>query len=434
MLDNKNNITFYIREVAKRVILEAQYPRDVDPSSVKLTVPYKTGIIATIQDIQDAISKINIDPDIDLSNLVDLKSEQTIEAIKKFQEGLQSLKEPKVDEDVVRLLEFKKLIEEIDIIKNNIQINADNIQINKDNIQANTDNIQTNTDEITIIKNSLGDISNVNVTLDPDTDKNLENILNKMVTLIGNGPVDVDVNYTNPERVPTAIGGVAAGTTFDKVPIQDVITMLLYPYQTPAITQFVTNLKQSYKLGESTGNLITLTWNTSNQNNIKDGSISFFFNNQELPKETFNKQGSKTFTVTPVQLNTQGSINIRMDMLDIKNKKISKTITFTWYNGIYYGNNINEDITPADINGLTGIDANSIGRDYKYPGGGYKYIVFPASWNDPSQFVDPATNFDVPMIKRNNIDITNVNGVTQTYKVFRSVNILNGDITIRIKA
>ena len=53
MLDNKNNITLYIREVAKRVILESQYPRDVDPSSVKLTVPYKTGIIATIQDIQD---------------------------------------------------------------------------------------------------------------------------------------------------------------------------------------------------------------------------------------------------------------------------------------------------------------------------------------------------------------------------------------------
>ena len=61
MLDNKNNITLYIREVAKRVILESQYPRDVDPSSVKLTVPYKTGIIATIQDIQDAISKINIE-------------------------------------------------------------------------------------------------------------------------------------------------------------------------------------------------------------------------------------------------------------------------------------------------------------------------------------------------------------------------------------
>lgn len=422
MLNNKNNISFYIREVAKRVILEAQYPRDVDPSSVKLTVPYKTGIIATIQDIQDAIRKINIDPDIDLSNLVDLKSEQTIEAIKKFQEGLQSLKEPKADEDVVRLLEFKKLIDEINIIKNDIQ--------------TNTTNIQTNTDEITIIKNSLGDINNVNVTLDPDTDKTLENILNKMVTLIGNGsgPVDVDVNYTNTEKVPTTLGGVVAGTTFDKVPIQDVITMLLYPYQTPAITQFVSNLKQNYKLGESTGNTMTLTWNTSNQDNIKDGSITFFFNNQELPKEVFKKQGSKTFTITPVQLTNQGSINIRMDMLDIKDKKISKTITLTWLNGIYYGNNINEDITPADINSLTGIDANSIGRDYKYPGGGYKYIAFPASWNDPSQFVDPATNFDVPMYKRNNIDITNVNGVTQAYKVYRSVNILNGDITIRIKA
>ena len=243
-----------------------------------------------------------------------------------------------------------------------------------------------------------------------------------------------DVTYTNKEPVPVGLGGVAKGTTFDKTPIQDVITMLLYPYQQPAITQFTSNLKQNFKLGESTGSNLILTWNTSNQDNIKDNSITFYFNNKELPKEEFPKQGSKTFTVEPVALQTQGSKTIQMDMYDIKNKKISKTITLTWLNGIYYGNNTRETITADNIPDLTVIDANSIGRDYKYPGGGYKYLVFPASWSDPKSFVDPSTNFDVPMNKQNNLSITNENGVTQDYKVYRSVNVLNGDITIRVKA
>lgn len=398
MLENKNQVSFYIREVMKRVILEAEYPKDKAPSQVKLVVPYKTGVIATIKDIEDAIKKIDIDPDIDLTNLVDLKSEQTIQALKIFQEGLQSLKEPKADEDVIRLSEFKKLNE-----------------------------------ELIAIRDSIGDLNNVNINLGDDIDRNIENILNKMIKIIGDGPQDVDVNYTNPERVPTTLGGVLAGTTFDEMPIQDVITMLLYPYQVPAITQFSSNLKTNFKLGESTGSNLTLTWNTSNQKNIKENSIVFYFNNKELPKENFPKQGSKQFTITPVVLTSQGSINIWMDMFDIKGKKIGKGITLTWLNGIYYGNNTKEDITADNVADLKSMDANSLGRDYKYPGGGYKYIVFPAAWADPKQFIDPATNFDVPMEKRSNINITNENGVSQDYKVYRSTNVLNGEITIRIK-
>lgn len=242
------------------------------------------------------------------------------------------------------------------------------------------------------------------------------------------------VTYTNTEPVPVGLGGIAKGVTFNNMSLQDVITMLLYPYQQPAITNFTSNLKQQYKLGESTASNLVLTWNTSNQNNVKDDSIVFYFNNKQLPKEKFPKQGSKAFTIQPVVLNTQGSININMEMYDIKNKKFTKTITLTWLNGIYYGNNSKQTVTVDEILAFNTIDANSIGRDYRYPGGGYKYIAFPATWNDPSQFVDPATNFDVPMVKQNNVTITNAFGVSQNYKVYRSVNVLNGDITIRIKA
>ena len=409
MLDNKNHITLYIKEVMKKIILEAQYPKDVDPSSVKLQVPYKNGIIATLQDIKDAIAKIEIDPDIDLTNLVDITSNQDIKGIKKFQNGLQSLIVPKDDNDVVRLAEIKALYDQL-------------LKV-----------IQEPIEKITKIENSIGNLENINIELGEGIDFTIENILNKMVELIGEGGPGGDVFYTNMTRVPNTLGGVVAGTTFDNVKLQDVITMLLYPYQAPAITQFSTNIKTNYKLGESTPNSLTLTWKTSNPDNIKDGSIVFYFNGNELPKENFPKNGSKTFSITPVKLNNQGSITIKMEMLDIKGSKISKTITLTWLNEIYYGNNTNTTITSSDVEAFSTVNANSVGRDYNYPGGGYKYLVFPASWGDPSQFVDPKTNFDVPMEKHDNITIVNENGISQTYKVYRSTNVLNGDITIRVK-
>ncbi len=46
------------------------------------------------------------------------------------------------------------------------------------------------------------------------------------------------IQYTNLNPVPTAIGGVKAGTTFDKTPIIDILDSLLYPYQNPSFGSF----------------------------------------------------------------------------------------------------------------------------------------------------------------------------------------------------
>lgn len=45
--------------------------------------------------------------------------------------------------------------------------------------------------------------------------------------------------YNNSDPIVTAIGGIAAGTTFENVPINDLITNLLYPYTKPVVGSFV---------------------------------------------------------------------------------------------------------------------------------------------------------------------------------------------------
>ena len=46
------------------------------------------------------------------------------------------------------------------------------------------------------------------------------------------------IQYTNPTPMPSAVGGAKAGTTFNKTPINDVLDMLLYPYQNPSFSAF----------------------------------------------------------------------------------------------------------------------------------------------------------------------------------------------------
>ena len=84
------------------------------------------------------------------------------------------------------------------------------------------------------------------------------------------------IQYTNSTPVPTAIGGVKSGTTFNKTPINDVLDMLLYPYQNPSFGSFTIDGQSSgsFELGHTypSGNKL-FTWNIVNPNNVKENSI-----------------------------------------------------------------------------------------------------------------------------------------------------------------
>lgn len=242
------------------------------------------------------------------------------------------------------------------------------------------------------------------------------------------------LTYSNAEQVPTTLGGVVAGTTFNKMSLQDVITMLLYPYQTPSITTFTTPTS-TFEIGNTTGNSLQLTWTTKNEKNIKPNSIKFYLGGTQLAGDNFPTSGTHTFTITPTVLNNQGTVNILMEMYDTKNTRITKNITLTWLNNIYYGVQAGDTISEAELTQLTKLAANSIGRKYDFAAGGYKYIAYPAAWGEKAStsFINPANNFVVPMDKQPNVSVTNQFGVTQQYLVYRSTNLLNGSISITVK-
>jgi hypothetical protein len=64
--------------------------------------------------------------------------------------------------------------------------------------------------------------------------------------------------------------------------------------------------------------------------------------------------------------------------------------------------------------------------------GGYKYWAIPDSMGTPSGFYDAKTGFDIALDATYSLNITNSAGYTESYNVFRSYYVMNGEIEVKI--
>lgn len=79
----------------------------------------------------------------------------------------------------------------------------------------------------------------------------------------------------------------------------------------------------------------------------------------------------------------------------------------------------------------TGVLANGAGS-----AGEYVWLAFPDAWATGFQpltdVLDPVTGFNVPFTDQGTLSVTNAYGDTATYRRFRSLNALNGAISVRV--
>ena len=57
--------------------------------------------------------------------------------------------------------------------------------------------------------------------------------------------------YTNDMPTVNAIGGIAAGTTFENMPVNEVLTKLLYPYVAPSVSASSTPNGDNFEKGNN---------------------------------------------------------------------------------------------------------------------------------------------------------------------------------------
>ena len=235
------------------------------------------------------------------------------------------------------------------------------------------------------------------------------------------------IQYTNLNPVPIAIGGVEAGTTFNKTPIIDILNSLLYPYQNPSFGSFSIDGQSSgsFELGYTypSGNKL-FTWNIINPNNVKENSITL---NAEAG---ISNTGSKSQMVASVTKNTAGSHTFTIKAQNSNNVEFTRNITFNWLAKRFWGVSEEESVTDEMIKAFSNELSNSKVKTVSYDGTGgkYPYFIYPTALGDLNNTkVNNLEWNDWVLVKR---DFINVNGVSIPMNIYRGFNKINGALTI----
>jgi hypothetical protein len=115
---------------------------------------------------------------------------------------------------------------------------------------------------------------------------------------------------------------------------------------------------------------------------------------------------------------------------------------------MYAGSSLNTNLTEAQIEALTVYNSvkNGFAGTYTFPFASpseYRYFCFATTYGTPSTFIDTSTSFPVPMyLGYSNIDgngnsydlvsVTNSEGETTNYRVYRTLNAIGGPVTIQV--
>jgi hypothetical protein len=232
----------------------------------------------------------------------------------------------------------------------------------------------------------------------------------------------------------STVGGIILGTNLENKSIYEVFDLLLNPYQPPAFTSFsISGQDTILEIGDSIASgPKSFTWGISNSSNVTANTLSI-----TGEPGTIVSGGSITSpysynlasAITKTTVNSTSTFTI--SATNTKSSSFSSSFTVTWKANLYVGKNTGTTINEAGAEALTAsLGGVHTGEKAFAAGAGYIYYVYPSNFANINTMKDKATNLDVPYIKLSDISITNGFSTTTTYKVFRTLNQLNGAITL----
>lgn len=254
--------------------------------------------------------------------------------------------------------------------------------------------------------------------------------------------------YTSGSPTTVTIGGIPAGSVFVETPFQDMWEQLLHPYQAPGFTSFSINHPSVVEVGYTIPVNVSFSWSTSNSGNIQTNSISLtdVTGGNTLLASGLANDGSEALTLgSTIQKTTATTHQFRANGTNTNAVGFLTTTTITWLWRQFYGVQAAATLSESQIEALAGTSlATGYAGTYATGGGGYKYVCFAnAAGGQINTVKDQLTGFNVPMAVSapySNVDgggfnyalvsVTNVNGITTNYRVYRTANSLGGAITL----
>jgi hypothetical protein len=262
--------------------------------------------------------------------------------------------------------------------------------------------------------------------------------------------------YTSLLPATVAVGGIPVGTTFSGATWQSIFDTMFHPSLSSSFSSFSIAAQSTIlEVGNSvSGGTRTFNWGVTNQayaipNSIKIYNVSA--GNTLISSPTSGITGTTTaITLSNTQKVVQASHTWRIIATKTNASTFYRDFAVTWYWRRMYGvSSASTMTTSADINAFSGagsLTTTMIGT-YALSGAGYKYFFVPTTFGYPTLFKDSSTQLAVSMADITDnaffsattgnysygiTPVTNQFGITQNYRVYRTRNLLNGNITITV--
>ena len=209
-------------------------------------------------------------------------------------------------------------------------------------------------------------------------------------------------------------------------------------YTAPAFTGFViAGTTSPVEIGTTINGTQTFIWSTSESQNVMANSI--------VLADTFTGQlasglansGSASIAVPTTTFSSPGTDVYTITGTDTESATFSETFTLSWEWRVYAGTSSSVELSASQIKALTD-SANlqtAFAGTYQLSTLNYKFLCYPDSLGSVSTFIDGNTGFPISMATSTDdaaysntangwsyalVSVTNVNGVTTNYRVYRS--------------
>ena len=232
----------------------------------------------------------------------------------------------------------------------------------------------------------------------------------------------VETRYTNTKPTTSALGGIAAGTTFDNMSISDVLNKLFYPYVAPKINGITLrpNNGGTFEKGTTinlTGSTITIT-----EGSDELTSLAIYDGSHKIAEINENIVGSNALNFS---LAITSDKQLRVELTDASEKTV--TINSPAFNFVYpyYRGKIaaNGGINETVIESMTKVVQAKGTKTYSYDLSNQKAVfAYPKSYGALSAITDATGLPNIDIFERSEINITGLDGTSVEYYVYVMIN------------
>lgn len=231
------------------------------------------------------------------------------------------------------------------------------------------------------------------------------------------GFVNQLTRYTNSTPTIVSLGGIAAGTTFNNMPLEELLTNLLYPYTSPTISLSANPGGAVREKGSSVATIAFTATTTKKSKDITE--VKFYDGSSVIHTVAAPKAGggAETFTLSTA---TTTNKTFKATVSDGTSTINSNSIGYTFVYPVYYGVVASSVTTPtsAEIVALTKEVINPTNLTKAFNPTNQKVVVAcPPGWT-LRQILDP-NNFDVTAsFNSKTVAVTGLDKTAQNYTVY----------------